>query len=460
MLLLLLFFFSIHSLLVVSYPRNINYDFEIELPDSFNLAHFKVPIYKFKRNVQNPRHISNENITLIIHPIINVDNSLLYIEGRFCKYHIYNNEECKLLQLSTVSDLESYQRIDLDIFSPSNEFDTFQLTWHYYKENIDVKLKDFCGLFNPISFQVCRDKLKEKFLQFYEILNSHYEENSKALMQKSNIWENIRDNVTVVNPREYLIPVYKFLSSHSNILLNRPIEEVLSSTSDLTNFNLEDDMFINLPADTKSELFTNPSLHIVIATTTKVQLFGMIATLQELTTNDYLTIIFDGSNSNDSKTQSLQNEIKKYALNVLDCQVHFIHEDVPLGYWGHGARNKYNNLPGDYDFVIHADDDDAFTPNSISTIKKTCRDKNTLYLFKLLPLGKKKKYEPIWTHKNILTYRNVGTQNGVIPKAANQYGRWGHFYGGDAAFYISLVPYVRHIEYIDFVTYMYFTELE
>ena len=449
----LIFEYSLANLSESTYPYNISQSFEIESKTNItvDVLHTK---YKVSKSKYQDKNITYEYISLIIHPAINDSNT--FLQENFCKFHILDHDFCQSFHANALPDLESLQHIDLHILSPTNEFETFKLTWNYYNENIDTKLNEFCDWFNPVFYQFCYDELEAAFLSNYLLLMSHYEQSSNLLLQKSNIWGNIRDNVTVVNPREYLIPVYKFLSSHSNIVLNRSIEEVLLSTNNLTNFSLEGDMFINLSVDTKSEVSNEPSLHVVIATTTKMQLFGMIASLQELTVNDYLTIIFDGTNN--SETPSLQTEIRKYASMLLKCHLNFIHEDVALGYWGQVAKNKYNNLPGDYDFVIHADDDDLFTPNAFPTVKKVCNDKNTLYLFQMVPLRNKKHIQPIWSHKNILTYRNVGSPNGVIPKAANQYGKWGQTYDGDAAFYLSLVPYVRHIEYIDFITYKYITD--
>ena len=70
-------------------------------------------------------------------------------------------------------------------------------------------------------------------------------------------------------------------------------------------------------------LLRPPSMHIVVASTgTRPQIYGLIASLQDLVETDYLTVIIDGGHDRDSTVGSLNlSGLENYVTNMLKCQV-------------------------------------------------------------------------------------------------------------------------------------------
>ena len=121
----------------------------------------------------------------------------------------------------------------------------------------------------------------------------------------------------------------------------------------------------------------NFSFHILIATIGKNSIFNILSTLKnQLSEIDYLTIVFD----NLDKSKNI-NKIKEFT-NAFLCKVNIIMEEKNLGFWGHGIRNKHNNLEGD--FIFHIDDDDILLDNAMNTIRKICKDTRIIYIFKII----------------------------------------------------------------------------
>ena len=185
-----------------------------------------------------------------------------------------------------------------------------------------------------------------------------------------------------------------------------------------------------------------PSLHIFLTTIGRPTLINMLDSLApQLTSRDYLTLVFDARDDG-NVFETAQQYVEK-----LPCTSTVIMEPVNLGFWGHAARNKYQVLPGD--FIMHGDDDDIYTPDALSVVRKNCRDPSTLYIFQIiLPNGR------------ILTPRgcsecNISTQSGVIPSAYNSQSRWGSRHSGDFDFYSVLFRIVPKIEYIDYIVYIH-----
>jgi hypothetical protein len=170
----------------------------------------------------------------------------------------------------------------------------------------------------------------------------------------------------------------------------------------------------------------NISYHILLATIGKKTIFRILELLKKQLTNiDFLTIVFDGKeNANNS------NYVIKFCEDF-KCKVNIIIEENNLGYWGHGIRNKYNNLNGD--FIYHIDDDDIIYDNTFDTIRKYCKDINLIYIFKIMLENN----DIIWKEKNII-HTKISTQNGIIPMQFNKEGFWGLRYGGDFDFYKDL----------------------
>ena len=93
------------------------------------------------------------------------------------------------------------------------------------------------------------------------------------------------------------------------------------------------------------------SFNVVIATAGRDTLQRMVDSIApQLEEQDYLTIIWD------CQPMSLQIDS--------NCKVISLHNPEPLGFWGHGSRNRWQDeLPGDY--FMNADDD-VYTKDAMS----------------------------------------------------------------------------------------------
>lgn len=184
------------------------------------------------------------------------------------------------------------------------------------------------------------------------------------------------------------------------------------------------------------------SFHVFIPTIGKESIFNMLVLLkQQLTENDYLTIVFDGPD--------LPNidEVKIFT-KYFSCSVNIIVEPVNTGYWGHIIRNKYKNLAGD--FIWHVDDDDVIPSNSMEIIRNHCVDKSKLYIFKMTD----KDGKLLWKTQSI-TFCEISTQMGITPTHINDISTFEYYYGGDFNFYKKIEDAGVPIEYVDKVIYSY-----
>lgn len=167
------------------------------------------------------------------------------------------------------------------------------------------------------------------------------------------------------------------------------------------------------------------SFNVIIATAGRRTLQRMVDSIApQLQEQDYLTIIWD---------------CQPIALQIDSaCQVISLHNPEPLGFWGHGSRNRWQDeLPGDY--FMNADDDDIYTKDAMSIIREYCTD-NKLYIFQFLYANSK------IPDGDVIKVGNIGTPCGVYPKV-NKFPTWEHRFGGDGEFYIELakmIPY-QHI---------------
>lgn len=172
------------------------------------------------------------------------------------------------------------------------------------------------------------------------------------------------------------------------------------------------------------------SFNVVIATAGRKTLQRMVDSIApQLEKQDYLTIIWD--------CQPMPLQIDS------ECQVITLHNPEPLGFWGHGSRNRWMpELPGDY--FLNADDDDVYTSGAMKVIRSVVKE-NKLYVFKLdhcglvLPIEKE------------IRVGNIGTPCGVYPKV-DPMPKWEHVYGGDGMFYEELAK-VLDVEFHNHVIY-------
>ncbi len=183
------------------------------------------------------------------------------------------------------------------------------------------------------------------------------------------------------------------------------------------------------------------SFHILIATIGNRSIFYLLESLvNQLNQEDYLTIVFDGED-----IAGIYDEVKTFCQKI-KSQVHIIMAEKNLGYWGHGIRNKYQYLAGD--FIMHADDDDEYLPDAMSVIRKHCQNKETLYIFSLLRDNGNKIF-----HSSQIVKGHISTQSGVIPNALNRQGTWEYIYSGDFDFYKSIEGKAKNIKWIDHPIY-------
>lgn len=186
-----------------------------------------------------------------------------------------------------------------------------------------------------------------------------------------------------------------------------------------------------------------PIIHVLIASIGNRSLFKMLEDLkQQLQPHDFLTVIFDARDV-DHIYSKVDSFLKKFS-----CHCNLKMEPYNLGFWGHGIRNKYNHLSGD--FILHADDDDIYAPGALQKIRQIIKgDLNALYIFKM-SYG----YNGRTISGNPIITGNISTQMGVIPAKYNYQASWGSFYGGDGAFYVELSKKIPKIIHVDEVLYI------
>ncbi len=188
------------------------------------------------------------------------------------------------------------------------------------------------------------------------------------------------------------------------------------------------------------------SINVILTTTCRPSLTRMLSSLvNQLQQQDYLTIIVDPQDENSTPNKW----VMVYMLLEHDfkCTVTTIYNIGRLGYWGHGSRNKYQNLlPGDY--LMNGDDDDRYVDGSFDVIREKIFEHGPgkLFLFKHEDTGKF-----AWSDTNSVREGNIGTSCGVIPNT-HRLPHWGLRYGGDADFYVVLAK-IFPIVWCDHVIY-------
>lgn len=181
----------------------------------------------------------------------------------------------------------------------------------------------------------------------------------------------------------------------------------------------------------KKDSKSTKSFNVVIATAGRDTLQDMVDSIApQLEERDYLTIIWD------CQAKPLQINSK--------CQVITLQNDEPLGYWGHGSRNRWQDeLPGD--FFMNGDDDDIYMPNAMRKIREHVKE-DKLYLFQFEHSGQRVPRE-----KRVYV-GNVGTSCGVYPKV-DKFPKWEYVYGGDGMFYEALSKMLP-VEFVEEVIYL------
>lgn len=190
-----------------------------------------------------------------------------------------------------------------------------------------------------------------------------------------------------------------------------------------------------------------PTFHILIATNGRPSMINLLDSLRDqLLENDAITIIFDGP---DAYNKSTFNDSwlvgHKSKINVIT-------QDKNTGYWGHPIRQKYVSLLNPKTtFIMHADDDDSYLPNSFNKLRILCIDPNVLYIAKMNYSNDLNKVIPRQNEKIIEA--DIGNPNGITPYNLAPLGTWGLSYIGDFEYYNTLQKHVNKIIFLDEIIY-------
>ena len=154
----------------------------------------------------------------------------------------------------------------------------------------------------------------------------------------------------------------------------------------------------------------------------------------QLTEADFITVISDDPYWHEYVGTVL-------ASVPCNCTKLFIANARPLGWWGHGSRNRWQKtLPGAYH--LNADDDDLYTPDAFRIIRSIITDlEPRVYIFRMLrnhygslgfipPLGLTKGEE--------MHFMTVSTQCGVYRAVPHLLPAWNERYGGDGDYFEAL----------------------
>lgn len=186
------------------------------------------------------------------------------------------------------------------------------------------------------------------------------------------------------------------------------------------------------------------SFHIVIPTIGRRELLRMLdSVVPQLDSRDFLTVVFDGKDVDDSLSSV------RARVGQTNATVKLLRRRRHNNVYGEAVRQACKKLPGD--FVVFADDDDFFVPDALNTYRATCNDTSRLYIFQMVRLFDGVK---LWSAPTV-TWANIGSPMGVIPSWLNDLGTWPDKHGGDFDYYKSLLPHLSAPpEFVERVTYL------
>jgi hypothetical protein len=178
------------------------------------------------------------------------------------------------------------------------------------------------------------------------------------------------------------------------------------------------------------------SINVVVRTLGRNTLYRLLSSLQDLTQNDYITILV---NQNLDYVKEIVDSCKFTAnINIID------ETNSEICCYGYRILNKYiNDLDGDY--IMFGDDDDRFVDNIFNYIKNVCVDEK-LYIFK-----HKWGSTINWTEKEVVL-GNIGQCMCVIPNTKN-FPKFTEDVFGDGLFYEEISKNFE-VEFIDKIIYL------
>ena len=284
-----------------------------------------------------------------------------------------------------------------------------------------------------------------------ELLHNLYKQD-RSLFSKYIIYNGL-DNMYPINWDKCLLEfVEKPYNNHENLVKQfQPLVIIVNSVyKKLDNMNIKQILDSNMPINyflnksfervnfqIKNIKNLNKTFNCLIATTGRKSLQRMLnSLLPQLTTEDCLTIVFDGHST-----------VPYFDFSLGKCKINQYFESIPLGYWGHGIRTKYGPLLEQRDFVVHADDDDIYTEDAFQYFRNICNDKNILYITLV------KSDSGVYGKK--IKEGSLGTPCGVIPYEYNKKSEFLPRIGGDGAFYEKLAKlYHRNIIFLNKIIYI------
>lgn len=189
-----------------------------------------------------------------------------------------------------------------------------------------------------------------------------------------------------------------------------------------------------------------PRLHVLLTTTGRPTLLRLIGSLlPQLECRDHLTVLYDRLPGDTPAVPP-----GKLATHLHECPAPWtiLRNSEPLGFWGHGSRNQWQNQLSLGDYQLHGDDDNAYLPGALAAVRQHCiRDR--LYLFRAR-WGSPARL--MWADGlRDIRYGNIDTGCVAVPTTKPR-PLWPHVYGGDCDF-IRACAEVWPVEYIDTLIY-------
>eukprot|EP00597_Dinobryon_sp_UTEXLB2267_P006261 CAMPEP_0170071338 /NCGR_PEP_ID=MMETSP0019_2-20121128/9310_1 /TAXON_ID=98059 /ORGANISM="Dinobryon sp., Strain UTEXLB2267" /LENGTH=404 /DNA_ID=CAMNT_0010279877 /DNA_START=79 /DNA_END=1293 /DNA_ORIENTATION=- len=355
-----------------------------------------------------------------------------------------------------------------------------------FHQNTDEIVDYLCSNSNSTIADNCTSSLNNQITTMRDDFYNDYESNKEFNFVRMGIWK--YKNVTWL--RHDLTPHTPF--AYRQIYIAELCEMFIDSSVEIPQDILQ--MAVDYPSDEPlncSEVFippslpiqslqSLPSLHVLLVTAgQRPHLFGMLASLQEMESSDFVTILLDmggddTSVENDEGDEDHNNgsnyvldvaAMESYARSVLRCQVAVVRlreGSDRLGFWGHAARNRYSEELRGGDFVWHLDDDNVVLPGAVPAIKQAILadgDAHALHIFSCWKVTISSTGDPsdeeLPRLQGVLALGNVDTASGLVPSAANRMGHWGLHYGGDWAFHESLLPIVSRVVFHRVFTFRY-----
>lgn len=179
------------------------------------------------------------------------------------------------------------------------------------------------------------------------------------------------------------------------------------------------------------------SFNVIVTTAGRPQLGSMLESIApQLSVVDYLTLISDATGV------WAEHVAGVLATVPCNCTKILIINARPLGWWGHGSRNRWQRqLPGSHH--MNADDDDWYAPDAMEIVRRHIFNLSPrLWIFRMIRRwdGVVNVIPPMSvTRAAQIKPRTVSTQCGVYRATPGRMREWAYLYGGDGIFFQALV---------------------